>query len=70
MPHPLSGRRLMCVTLWPGVVVEWTVDAGRNGPLVMRDQSLRVFSIEIYNFITSYNNVTVPELSGFFDPEV
>jgi hypothetical protein len=57
MPRPLSGHKLMCVTLRLGAVTEWTVDAGRDDPLVIGGQDSRVFSIITYDSVTSYNDI-------------
>jgi hypothetical protein len=48
---------LLCATLRHESVAEWTVDADRDGPLVMRGQSSGIFSIGTYGSVTSYNDV-------------
>jgi hypothetical protein len=40
-----------------GGIVEWTVDIGHDGPLVMGGQRLGGFSIGTYDSVTSYNDV-------------
>jgi hypothetical protein len=43
---PLSGL---------GAIVDWAVDTGRDGPLVVGGQGLGFFSIGTYGSVTSYN---------------
>jgi hypothetical protein len=47
-------------------VVEWTVDVGRDDPLVIRGYGSGVFSTGTYGFVTSYNDV---DEDGFTLPD-